>query len=845
MIRPIIRFNRFAALFAILLTTACALRAQPAQEVEAAVLKAKKEAEVKESHAREREQMVKRYARRGELSPEVVQVSLVAPDILSLTIEAQKIGLPKLSRYEPQPEDVKQVEKFSNGEVRRAKLVRNGKPLGWLQGRSLEWLSTYERNEGDPLLDFLADVSTNYTVTSKADPAFAAGVKPLSVSRKSMPIDWQLTGGTTFPMRHRIYLKLPSRIRSGMEYSIAIDALNVRNPTLTFKADLQNIRSETVHVNQIGYRPDDATKRAFLSVWLGTGGGCKLSDGLTFSILDEATGKPVFSGAVECVMEVDGKETLWTRPPKNHSNTAVYRMDFSDFKTPGKYRIYADGIGCSYPFEIGNAVWEKAFLIQMKGLYNNRGGTELGPPYSDFKKPADFTTAGGAVITRTTYDALANGNEAFADIVKGDTGEVVTNAWGGYHDAGDWNPRRVSHMKTTMAQLELVELYPAYFNALNLTIPKTDGVPDIITEALFEIDCFRRMQLPDGGIPYGIETDGDPSPGEMSWLSTQHAYVLAPNIRDSWFYAAAAGRAAKVLKPLKPDLAKIYQDSAAKAFAWAEADYAKRKADGSVDKLKELWVATDARNLSALILYDITGDKKYHDIFMESTCLRDPSTVCWWGKYIQCDAAFLYARLEDAKADPVMKKNALKAVVLQADKSLAYAAGNTYNLTSMDKYRPMSCGFFSVSGGTELARAHYLTGKPEYLKGVLQSCQFQSGCNPNNIVYTTGLGANPVKHPLHLDSRSSGQAPPVGLTTFGNLDYWNWKGGFWDWPIPLYLSKPAICWPNPYDWPITEAYFDIFLFVSMNEFVVDTWAPNVFVWGYLSAHPALEIARRP
>lgn len=30
------------------------------------------------------------------------------------------------------------------------------------------------------------------------------------------------------------------------------------------------------------------------------------------------------------------------------------------------------------------------------------------------------------------------------------------------------------------------------------------------------------------------------------------------------------------------------------------------------------------------------------------------------------------------------------------------------------------------------------------------SCQFCGGANPNNIVYTTGLGANPVRHPLWL-----------------------------------------------------------------------------------------------
>ncbi|HCE44205.1 MAG TPA: hypothetical protein DET40_11715 [Lentisphaeria bacterium] len=810
------------------------------QEAEEAAAKLKKETEAKERLARDRENLIKSYGYNGERSPEVTRVSLAAPDILSLTIDAQKINLGKMSKYEPQPDDVKKEEKHRDGVVKRAKLVRGGKELGYLQGRNLEWLFTYELPEGDPFLDFVADVAANYTVTSKDDPAFAAGIKPAAVYRKSMPTNWQLTGGLIFPMRHTIYLKLPAKIQPGKEYSIAMALpLNVKTPNVTFKADLQNVRSETVHVNQIGYRPDDTVKRAFLSVWLGTGGGCRLPDGLKFSILDDASGKAVHSGNVECIMEVDGKEVLCAKPPKNYSNTAVYRIDFSEFRMPGKYRIFADGIGCSYPFEIGASIWEKAFLVQMKGLYNNRSGIEIGPPYSDFKKPVDFKVEAGSVITRTTYDAMAKGGESFKDIVKGDTGESVPDAWGGYHDAGDWNPRRVSHMKTTLYQLELVELYPAYFNSLNLNIPKIEGIPDMITEALFEVDCFRRLQLPDGGVPYGIETDGDPGVPDVSWLSTQHAYVFAPNIRDSWYYAAAAGRAAKVLRPIKPEFAKVYEDSAVKAFNWAEADYAKRKTDGSLDKNSELWNATDARNLSAIILYDIIGDKKYHDVFMESTCLRDPSSVCWWSKHIQCDAAFLYARLDDAKTDPLMKKNALKAVTQQADRSLAYAAANSYSLTQMDKYRPMFGGFFSTSGGTELARAHYLTGKPEYLKGALQSCLFQSGCNPNNIVYTTGLGANPVKNPLHLDSRSSGQPPPEGFTVFGNVDYWNNKGGFWDWPIPLYFSKPKYCWPNPYDWPLTEAYFDVFLFVSMNEFVVDTWASNVFVWGYLSARPVL------
>lgn len=785
----------------------------------------------------ERAELQRRYGVRGPQSPEVTHVGLVAPEIVQLTVEAQKVVLPRLERYVPQSGDDKKIEKWPDGVVRRARLIRDGKDIGWLQGLKLDWFSTHESLEGDPFLYFLADDPANYTISSADDPKYAEPVHPVAVFRKSAPMDWQMEHNR-FPMRHQLYLKLKQPLASGKTYRIALAKLNVREPELLLACDSRQLRSDAVHANQIGYRPDDPAKLAFLSVWLGGGGTWAYPAVMRFSIIDEADGRDVFHGIVQLSFDASAATACpWNKVPKNDTGTAVYRMDFSEFRTPGRYRVHVEGIGCSYPFSIAADVWEKAFKIQMRGLFHNRSGVELGEPYTSFRKPRDFNPADGAVVTRSTYDVLTGGNEAFAEIVKGDTGEPVPEAWGGYHDAGDWNPRRVSHLSVTMAQLELVEMYPEYFKALKLNIPSTPGIPDLITEALFEIDCFRRLQRPDGGIPYGIETNGDPSPGEISWLSTMHAYVLAPNIRDSWQYAAAAARAAKVLKQIRPELASVYEASARKAFAWAESDYARRQSDGSLQKLKELWRAVDNRNLAALILYDLTGESVYHSVFLQDTMLKNAdSEICWYGKGIQVDAAFLYARMNPAKTDPAIRKHAVAAIVKLARRSLEYASGNSFNIAQMDKWRPRFGGYYSVSGGTALAQAHYLTGDVEFLAGAVRSCQFQAGCNPNNLVYTTGLGIKPVRHPLHLDSRSSGQPPPEGLTTFGNVDYWNNKGGFWDWPIS-YISKPEICYPQPYDWPIDEAYFDIFLFVSMNEFVVDTWTPNVFVWGYLAARP--------
>lgn len=794
--------------------------------------------------ARDREELVRRYSHRNASSPEVTMVSLAAPDILTLTVDAQRTIPVMMSPYTPQPGDKKKIEKWSDGTVRQAVLLRDGKRVGRLQGKNLDWFFTDERLDGDPLLDFLADDAANYTITSSDDTAFKTDVRPIAGWRKTKPRDIVLPGAG-YPTRHSIYLKLPAKIQEGKTYSIGIAKLNVKEGSLVWKANLRSVRSDVIHVNQIGYRPDDPIKCAFMSVWLGTGGGCTLPDGMQFSLLEDATGKAVLTDKVECVLPADGSEKLWTKPPKNYSATSVYRMDFSRLTTPGTYRVFVEGIGCSYPFEIGKSAWEKAFLIQMKGLYNQRSGVELGPPYTDFKKPRDFHPEDGVVVTRSTYDVMTEGPNAYANIPKGDTGEAVKEAWGGYHDAGDWNPRRVTHLYTTLAQLELCELYPAYFNALNLNIPPTEGVPDVIAEALFEIDCFRRLQLTNGAVPHGIETNGDPLSGEVSWLSTMHCYVLAPTLRDSWLYAAAAARAAKVLRPMKPELARVYLDSSVRAFQWAEQELARKRAAGDKMEKGKYWDAFDARNLSSLVLYDITGDKAYHSIFLQDSCLKSPgSEIVAWGWNIQSDQVFLYARMDAAKADPAIRKAARDGIIALAERSLQYAAGNAFNITQREPGRPMFAGFFSTSGGSELVRAHYLTGKSEYLKGAIQSCQFQSGCNPNNLVYTTGLGANPIQVPLELDARSSGQPAPVGLTVFGNSDYFNWPNSFWDINLQ-YANKPQFIWPDAYTWPLTEAYFDVWILVSANEYVIDTWAPNVLVWGYLSARSEETLKSRP
>ncbi len=667
-----------------------------------------------------------------------------------------------------------------------------------------------------------------FTIQSKEDPAFAKGLNPTAIHRKSKPTDWAQPG-KQFVMRHTLYLVMPQPLAPGKHYDYDLGELNVQQPRGTFTCDPAKIRSEAVHSQQIGYRPDDPVKRAFLSIWLGTGGAYTYPSGLTFTLRDDATGAVVFRGEVETILGADQKEKMFRE--QNFPKTAVARLDFSSFQKPGRYRVCVEGIGCGYPFEIGPKVWEKAFLTQMKGLYNERSGVALGPPYTPFTKPRDFHPADGVRITKSTYSVLDGGGEAFEKLAKGDTGQPVPDAWGGYHDAGDWNPRRATHLQVTLAQLEIFDMFPDVFGALKLNIPAgPPHVPDMLTEALFEIDCFRRLQEPDGGVSYGIETPGDPIDGEVSWLQSMPAYVFAADPSSSWIYATAAGRAAKLLAKYDADLAGKYRESALKAMKWAEADRARRQAAGTLAKLN--WDIIDQRNLAAIVLYDLTGEKHWHDVFLEDSCLKDPQPDLFvWGRHVQRDAAFVYARLPKDKGDPALKAKAVHGLEVQADKSLVYAKDNAFNITANDRYRPMFIGFYSTPDAAELVRAHFLTGKPEYLAGAVQATQFAAGCNPINMTYTVGVGSNWTRHPLHLDSRRTGQPAPEGLTVYGNLDFERWNDEGMNWPMKWFLGKE--CVPSAYEWPIPEAYWDIFMYPMINEFTVDRWWPNIYVWGYL------------
>ncbi len=760
-------------------------------------------------------------------SPWVECSYTVSPEILALSIRARDVIPGRVEPYVAQPGD----ELRPAGH--RADLVRDGQVVAKVIGPQLDTLVFDDGIRGDALIDRLAGRPDTWTISSSDDPDYLSPVQPLRVSRKSKPVNWQHGGWgrDSFAMRHVVYLHLPQPLVEGAAYVIDCSRINLRETEHTFTYAPRETWSEAVHACQIGFRPDDPLKRGFLSVWLGTGGAQSYPDGLGFAVLDDASGEEVYRGALTIARRADETEDMWVREPRNWNYTDVLRADFAGVTTPGAYRLCVDGVGCSAPFRIADDVWEQAFVTQMRGFYNQRSGIELGPPYSEYRKPRDLHPADGVHVIQSSYRVLDGGNEG-AGLEEGSTGELVPEGWGGWHDAGDWNPRRMTHMRNNVdLLLELIDMFPDYFGEVSWPLPQDYPVPAMLNEIMFEVDCFRRLQLPNGACRYGMETNGDPLDGEVSWKQTMDVYIYAPDPWSGFIYTSIAARLARLLERYDAQLAAVYADSALRAMEWSEAEWLRIRNEPAI---AERWEIPDDRNPAALELYRLTKDPRWHDVFLQDTVLTDDSPeVFAWGRHVQQHAAFAYAAMPDTLADPVLKTKARAATLTMAERALAYAEGNAWGLTTSDKGRPLFQFFYSVPQAVDLVRAHYLTGDQRYLSGILQACVFPAGGNPANTTFTVGVGTEWPRNPLKVDARITGQATPIGQTVYGPLDYLHWQGDFHTWPMNQLLSQVNV--PGPYEWPVPEAFYDIWIYVAQDEYTVEGFGQNAMIWGYLAA----------
>jgi len=773
------------------------------------------------------------YAGAVEKAPRIAHIGPISTDVLGIIVETGHVEYGKQQPYASQDGD-----RIHEQDIKRRWIIRNGKAIGALVGPKENVMKTFDTVTGDTLDTVWADKASSYSIRSGHDPNYGTGLAPGSVYRKTKPIDIARTSVVTLEplMRHYLYLKLDRPLKAGIEYTL--DFKGDRLATQTFVYDPKQMRSQAVHVTHVGFRSKDPSKVAFLSCWIGSGGPMAYEPGLGFQILDHATGQRVFEGKTALAKALrDTDEDTFN---KNYNGTDVFMMDFTNLDKPGTYRVYVDGVGCSYPFEISKDAWRKAFTVSARGFYHQRSGVKNGPPYSTYTRPRSFHPVDGMVVYASTATLIGTGNgikfggsNNFDALVAGKTDEIVQDAWGGLMDAGDWD-RRIQHLGVSRSLLELALMYPDYFARVSLNIPESNNdLPDIVDEALFNLDCYRRMQTPDGGIRGGIESAEHPRYGEASWQESLTVMAYAPGVWSSYIYAGVAARAAYWFDIYQPEGAAVYRESAVRAMQWAEA----RVAEGDYEKQFDYTPhgINDSRNLAAAELYRLTGERKWHDIFRKTTFLDvRGATISKYGSpkaYVQNDAAFAYINTNRPDVDKSIQAICSAALIREADFYLVAQAKAGFRWIK-HPFRP-AIGTFSASNECSyVVRAHKITGDEKYLRAAVLTCQTHTGANPLNMCFTTGLGHDYPRHPLQVDHRISNQPAPAGITVVGPLD-WSQFGGI---RSPVCQVSAQYCYPDCAKWPIIENFMDTYWTNLMCEYTVHQFmAPTAYIWGYLAA----------
>ncbi len=651
-------------------------------------------------------------------------------------------------------------------------------------------------------LDINAATSTsNFSISSMDDGNYQSPISPNSINRKSKGSDFYANWNTPdYVSDHWLYLHLPHPLQNNKSYTINLGSLASNQSEVKFIYNDQTSRSESVHVNNLGYLPDARLKYGYVSAWIGDGGPLNLDDydGANFDLIDLNTLNSVFTGAVALRKDL---ETGYDDNAygANYTRADVWECDFSNFQTPGDYVLSVAGMGCSFPFKIDENIYQEAFYTTTRGLYHQRSGIALTQPYTKWERARDFHPEAGDTVFLSSWRYMDGGN-AFEQLPQNATGEYRLY-WGGWHDAADWD-RNANHLKVAHALLMAFEANPAKFSDGELNIPESgNGLPDIIDESLWVVDFFKQLQEPDGGVHGGLETTGHPLEGESSVSSNDVWYAYAPDPDATFHYAAVASQMAFCLTLIGENtLAADYETSAIAAYDWAIQNTATNEYDG----------LRDQRHYAAAWMFKQTGNVVYQTQFMSDNLITTPTTPLYqWQSHLQTKAAWAYATTNQSNIDNDLKNTIISAVSNWAMIDNVNSAQDRSGRMGYHWWQPTGYGVSTTPNNLPLLGATMVDSDLVFVDYQQTTCDYFLGANPLNMTWVTQMGDRHPSDIMHIDSwfyhDDKGMVPgivPYGMDAFDEWMPYN------SWAFFRASYGWNTCYPNVEIWPEHELWFE-------------------------------------
>jgi len=696
----------------------------------------------------------------------------------------------------------------------------------------------------DPLNITKATELSAYFLSSTDDSNFQNGLSPKVIYRKSKGTDfaWLCQGWNgrcvnedpDHTKEHWIYLVFDEALSNGKNYQLAFQNWSTALDNFSFEYDDRKLRSEAVHVNQIGYVPSAGEKYGYVYHWLGDGGGMNFTEvkNNKFFLINQSNQSVAFEGQLIFRKGKENKETGQTHqtPDGNFLGSEVYECDFSSFEGEGTFQLCVEGVGCSFEFEINDEVYEEPWSAVMNGIYQQRSGIALEADYTDQVRPAPHNPmltagfAGKLVYSDFRYPDLSE-NDGSMDDKAGIDAKIKgpINVAGWYQDAGDWDGY-FSHFEVPTLLLWLYEMAPKKFGDGQLILPeRNNGYPDLLDEALWLPQFYYRLRQEmkakgygTGGVGggrifadlWGEKTDADENT-RGSWQDVDRQWgVLGEDPFTSFKYAAVAAKIAFINQSNQlTDPSNIdWTAEAISAYDWA----LNNTLPNDVDLFGKRPIYT-LRMHAAAALYRLTGEEKYHNKFQEDLDgLADDEEV------IQelAHALSTYVKTKNERSvndnkyqDALTRMKANAQFVLEdyRDERACRWGGNYWF--------PMLVGQGTTPLITNGILGHFLIKDQEpntarqLERSIYSTADYFLGNNPLNMCWITGVGDRSPTEILCLDSwYLGGDTPRKGIVPYGpwisdanlgELGPWNHN---W--------ANQTLHPENIEDWPGHERWFE-------------------------------------
>jgi hypothetical protein len=494
-----------------------------------------------------------------------------------------------------------------------------------------------------------------------------------------------------------------------------------------------------IHVDQFGYRPDDAKIAVLADPVIGFNAGDRYRPGAHLAVRDAASGAVVASG----------RPVAWDRGAIDPSSgDRGWWFDFTGVRRTGDYYIDDPATGVrSDVFRVAPDVYRPVLKAAMRMFFYNRSGQEKRPPH-----------AAACWSDNAAYLGAHQDGEA-RPVERPDAAALARDVSGGWFDAGDTNKYVTFAADPVHQLLAAYRERPAIWTD-DVEIPESgNGIPDILDEVRWQIEWLKRMQLADGAVLIKVGSlsfDLVSPPGSDRGRRYYGPPCSSSTIAAAGMFAHAAAVFSGV-PGLKHQAADLRQRAEAawrryhalpKSTTCDTLEIKSGDADLSLDQQAGLAV------VAAVYLFALTADPAYDAYIAANHGATQPFGDAGWNAYrpIEAEALLFYAAL--ANAD-----RRRQAVIAERLAGRARADADGYGFSpDRDLYRSFLPGpayhwgsnrVRAQVGNNNLSVMHYqlLRDRDDALRTRAQGdLHYLHGVNPLGIVYLSNMGAFGAEH---------------------------------------------------------------------------------------------------